>query len=208
MTSLLQDHIHVLTRDHMRRTLAPEGTIYATERPLLSVLRGVVGNGSDRGKKGSKGRGSSAPVDLTALALWQDITTTAAAWHRRHCTPGPGAEPELAVKLQEVTAADLTPAESVLIQEQLETWINRIRGHLEPPVRLTLQGECPECGNGHISEDTDDGQVVFNPALVAYETHAECRACGATWAGPDMHVLADRLRTSSTQERTPEGAER
>ena len=205
MSALLDDHVHVLTRDHMRRTITAEGPIYATERALLDVLRGMVGNGGDRGKKGSKGRRSSAPVDLTALALWQSVSATVDAWHRDHCGRAAGPEPDTATKLQEVTSAALTPSEAAQIQEQLETWIGRLRAHLEPPVRLTLTGDCPECGNGHISEEADDGQVVFNPALVAYETHAECRACTTTWVGKDMHVLAACLRTAPEHDQTPEG---
>ena len=197
MTRLLDEHIQVLTAEHHRRIITPDGPVFRVETALLESLRGAVTNGQEAGQVRGGGR-AGAPLDLTALSLWQDVETTVGAWWREHCHTAGVVRVPVGNKLRAVVANVTEPVVVVRIQEQCEQWIDHIRALLEPPITMALSGACPECGHTHVSLDSDDGQVVYRAALTAYQDHAVCAACEAEWWGAQMHTLSHRI--GATQE--------
>lgn len=192
MTRLLDEHIQVLTAEHHRRIITTDGPAFRVETGLLESLRGAVTNGQESG--GARGGSrAGAPLDLTALSLWQGVESTVGAWWREHCDTAGVLRAPVGNQLRSVAANVTDPVVVVRIQEQCEQWIDRIRALLEPPITMALSGACPECGHTHVSIDSDDGQVVYRAALTAYPDHAVCAACEAEWWGAQMHTLAHRI---------------
>ena len=192
MTRLLDEHIQVLTAEHHRRIITPEGPVFRVETALLESLRGVVTNGRESGGVRGGPR-AGAPLDLNALSLWQGIETTVGAWWREHCDTAGVVRVPVGNKLRAVAANVTEPATVVGVQEQCDQWITRIRALLEPPVTMALSGACPECGATHIQVDDDEGRPAYRAALIAYPDHAVCQACEVEWHREKMYILAHRI---------------
>ena len=192
MSRLLDQHINVLCREHTRRSTTPEGDVYGVETALLVQLTQAVA--SDRGRGSVAGRSvTGSPVDLGALTLLQDITRTVdEAWPYRG-DPGMVRVP-VWHRLTAWAANTLDPVDVAELTEQAGQWVDQIRRHLEPPIKVTLNGACPDCGHTHVVTIDDDGQAIHNPTLVAHQDHAACQVCEAEWWGPAMHDLAHHLR--------------
>lgn len=168
---------------------------------LRAELRPSLGSTSS-----GRGGGARLPIDIGAMALWEDVTA------RIQALPiDLGDEPATKGSLEQILntwARDLTAADAETRRIQrhqglVETGINndalrtmhrrleRIRdlidNHFNPPRRVEYP-YCPECRNHHVLVDID-GEEVQQRALVAtFWPHnpdrpalAACAVCGATW---------------------------
>lgn len=191
MTRLLDELVSELVRDHPRRTTTVEGDVYGTEPGLLVTLAGAVENGGERSRAGGGGTVAGAPCDLTALALLEDITRVVDNGWTYAGDPSMVRVPVTA-KLNAWAANTTEVMAEASLTAWCQQWVGQIRDYLEPKVRLTLDGDCPACGNTHVRVE-QDGETVYRAALTAYETHAECAACLTQWHGGEMFTLSDHV---------------
>jgi Zn ribbon nucleic-acid-binding protein len=186
----LREVVVELTRDHPRSV---DGVV-GTEPPLLRLLEVAI-KADTSGASGGSGRSkNSAPLDVTALSLWEEIRTTVGNnW------PGRG---------------DLTYQNTLLIDrltwwtnnvaggenehhllEFCEYWRTSIRNLLEPPKRVPLRGaQCPACKETwFLKSEADPRETVYVPVLLAWASESplrvECLACGENFNELALRLL-------------------
>lgn len=171
-----------LTREHTRSTDTGTGT----EAPLLSLLERAIPSDTSGAYGGGSTR-TGAPLDVAALALWDEISASVNAnWPGRNRPEPRYRDAHLITRLSTwVSVAPVRDQGHLL--EMCEYWISRIREHLEPSKRVTLRGQaCPACKCVTYPSTDEDGGTVLSPSLLAHlepQLHIECRACGEHWAG-------------------------
>jgi len=178
-----------LTRDHPRSV----GTISGTEPPLLRLLEVAI-KADTSGASGGSGRNkNSAPLDVTALALWEDIARVVGDnW------PGRGDLKMTTTHLIDrltwwtntVAGTDSEPH----LLEFCEYWRYEIRELLEPTRRVPLRGQrCSGCKETWLRNE-QDGQTTLMPVLVAYPDaspmRVKCLSCDETYEGLALQLLA------------------
>lgn len=197
MTRTLADVVHVLTRPHVERN----GDRVGYAEPLLETLRGLIPPSTqqkDPDSRGGSGSGDAGrpPLSIDALVLWQEIAGRIdKEW------PYAGHPSAVRVptwrKLQTWHNAAAQPHEALHLFDLCIMWERKILEALEPVKTMALQGACPQCDKTHVETMDEDGEMKFNPALIAYPSaapvFAECRVCEARWDHEALHELAERI---------------
>lgn len=199
--STLSKVIHELTSTHARD--------HGEEPGLLHLLERAVASSSGRGSAAGAAR-TGSPVDLSAMALWQEIEDVVGEhW------PGHGdlmlAPMHLSNRLV-LWATNLSGTENEAhLLEMVLYWRRRIYDLLEPPVRVPLRGvTCPHCLQSSYrhpapADGAEAGGYVHSPVLLVHlsETppRAECLHCGSDWLGGELEDLgaAQALYETATQ---------
>lgn len=169
---LLAEHFHT----------SPVGT--GIEDPLLMLLERAVASSTSGAPGGGTGTGS--PVNVEALALWDEISGVVNEhWPYRGMLDFK--DTPLSARL-EMWVISVPDSYAVHLLEMCNYWVYRIRELLDPSRHVTLRGEsCPECKCVRFPSPDPDGGVVLNPPLVAHLSEPvlriECRACSAQWTG-------------------------
>lgn len=188
----LREAVVELTRDHTRTV----GGLTGTEPPLLRLLQVAVRAGTS-GAAGGAGRSkNSAPLDVTALTIWDDISECVA----RHW-PGRGDPTKQHIHLIDrltwwTNTVAGGPHEEHLL-EMCTWWIAKIRNLLEPPKLIPLRGvKCLHCKETWLTEESEDG-TTKQPVLLAQIseelTHGvlvTCRACEGEYSGLGLQLMA------------------
>lgn len=181
-----------LTRDHTRTV----GELMGTEPPLLRLLEVAIGADTS-GASGGAGRNkNSAPLDVTALSLWEEIYSVVGAnW------PGRGDPRRKTTHLIDrltwwtnVVAGGLNEPD---LTEYCEYWAASIRELLEPTRRVPLRGvACMGCKLTWVT-DEKDGETTYMPTLIAsisdrhlHGVQVRCEACEGSWSGVALELLA------------------
>jgi hypothetical protein len=188
----LRESVVELTRDHTRSV----GELIGTEPPLLRLLEVAIGADTSGGAGGAGRNKNSAPLDVTALSLWEEIGSVVA-----HNWPG---RLELARRgthlIDRLTAwtnvVAAGPDEPHLL-EYCEYWASAIRELLEPTRRVPLRGvACMGCKLTWVF-DEQDGQTTYQPALIAsisdrhlHGVEVRCQSCEGAWSGLALQLLA------------------
>lgn len=180
--------VHELVSSHERTvgdlTGQEPALLLQLQRAIASDTSGAYGGGSTR---------TGAPIDPSALALWDEI---------RGCIgefwPGRGDLRQATTPVPQrlrmwVSAVAGTPNEIHLL-EMCEHWIHRIRDLLEPPKRVPLWGvNCPACGHNKVWAPNQYGESALAPAILVHASEspirAECLACEEHWKGTDLSNL-------------------
>ena len=178
----LSQVVHELTEAHHHTY----GTLSGIEPGLLKLLRDAVSSSSGRGSAPGGGSKASAPVDATALTLWESICGTVDAHWPGRMQLHP--EPPVQVKLQQWVAAVAGTENEVHLLEMATWWRRQIRDLLNPPQVIPLRGvACKVCGHSQVSTLDPDGGTVLLPALTAYASEnpmrVSCAACETDWCG-------------------------
>lgn len=186
----LRETVIDLTRDHERTV----GAVVGTEPPLLRLLEVAI-KADTSGASGGSGRSkNSAPLDVTALALWEEIATVVGNhW------PGKGDLKMTTTHLIDrltwwtntVAGTDNEPH----LLEFCEYWHRSIRNLLEPPKRIAIRGvPCPGCDETWVIQE-QPGETVYVPSLLAHASEnplrVECLACGENFNELALRVLVD-----------------
>lgn len=201
--TLLSETAHVLTHVHKRRTVTEDGDVWGDEPALLDLLAGCVA--STTSSRAGGGGGAGAPVDLGALDLWAEITETIDTnWPHRgdHAyvrVPATG-------KLTAWVNTTLDPVVEENLFVLVQSWVHRIREHLEPSKRVRLPNvTCPLCGWDRTVTEDDAGEFTYRPALVAHPDENPVRvvctvdSCAGEWSGPEV---VDTFAPGVTREST------
>lgn len=180
----LREVVVELTRDHDRAV----GVCTGVEPPLLRLLEVAI-KADTSGASGGSGRSkNSAPLDVTALSLWEEIASTVGDhW------PGRG-RPEykhqhLIDRLTWWTNQVAGGENEVHLLEFCTYWRRAIRDLLEPPRKVELRGmACPECKHSWIQQlEAELKQVTLRPAMLVHMSEdpvrVECLACNVMWQG-------------------------
>lgn len=183
-------HLHELTQTHERTV----GEVTGPEPALLVLLQRAIA--SNFKTEGGNGRSrNSAPLDVTALTLWQEIAATVAEhWPGRGdllLDPAP-----LIARLLLWSEHTKGTADDVHLFEMCAYWHSRIRDLLEPVRPVSLRGtRCPSCFHDQARLVQDEG-TVYIPALLVHlsETpvRAECLVCTNEWLGGELVDLGAR----------------
>jgi len=182
----LREVVVELTRDHFRDT----GEMAGLEPPLLRLLEVAI-KADTSGASGGSGRSkSSAPLDVTAFSLWEEIREVVNLnW------PGHG---NLAYQntllIDRLTWWTNTVAATENEKHLLEYcvyWRKQIRELLDPPKKIELRGtKCPTCKNSWVQQLSNELDTTYVPAMLVHMSEdpvrAECLACGENWMGFDM----------------------
>lgn len=181
----LREVVVELTRDHFRF----EGETAGMEPPLLRLLEVAI-KADTSGASGGSGRSqSSAPLDVTAFALWEEIRSVVDLnW------PGHGnLTYQNTLLIDRLTWWTNTVGGTEHEQHLLEFciyWRNSIRKLLQPPKIVDLRGVCcSKCKVEWIHVKTEQETTVV-PTLRVHMSEdpvrQECLACGEQWLGFDM----------------------
>lgn len=179
----LSQVVHELTESH-RHTY---GRLTGIEPGLLQLLRDAVASSSGRGSAPGGGSKASAPLDATALTLWESIAGTVDAHWPGRLDRHP-VDPPVPYKLQRWVAAVAGTEDEVHLLEMATWWRKQIRDLLDPPQVIPLRGvACKVCGHDQVAEADPEGHLVVRPALTAYASECpmrvQCGACTAEWVG-------------------------
>lgn len=188
----LREVVVELTRDHTRSV----GELIGTEPPLLRLLEVAIGADTSGGSGGGGRNKNSAPLDVTALTLWEEIAGTVGEhW------PGRGnpeyATTHLSDRLTWWTNTVASGPNEPHLLEFCEYWRTSIRELLEPTQRVPLRGvPCRSCKITWVKEEKE-GETTFLPVLTASisEKHLHgvqvgCMFCGEEWSGIALQLLA------------------
>lgn len=188
----LREVVVELTRDHTRTV----GELTGTEPPLLRLLEVAVGASTSGGEGGGGRSKNSAPLDVTALSLWEEIAAVVAThWPGRHLPRHKNQHlmDRLTWWTNTVAGTDNEPH----LEEYCSYWRTQIRELLEPAQRIPLRGvPCMSCKETWVY-DTKEGETTYVPALMASisERHLHgvqvyCQACEAAYSGLALQLLA------------------
>lgn len=180
----LRDVVVELTRDHDRSV----GVTTGQEPPLLSLLEVAI-KADTSGASGGSGRSkNSAPLDVTALSLWEEIARVV-----QNNWPGRGLpaykNQHLIDRLTWWTNQVSGTENEVHLLEFCVYWRRAIRDLLEPPRRVELRGmTCPECKASWIRQlEAELQHTTYKPAMLVHMSEdpvrVECLACNVMWQG-------------------------
>lgn len=165
--------------------------------PLLEQLREALHSSLGAGSGGGSGDGGL--INTGAFTLWEHIDGIARGWmqsfHLDHRGPIMALLPRLGAAIQAEHANGLIDD---TLRERLEAmfaiWVHQIEDLFDPPHQKELTAPCPECGERyHVDGDTQRAAVVI-PVKRGRAIIAECRCCGAIWAGEsDLIDLAHKV---------------
>jgi hypothetical protein len=188
----LREVVVELTRDHTRS----KGDLTGTEPPLLRLLEVAIRADTSGGAGGAGRNKNSAPLDVTALALWDEIARVVAFnW------PGKGdvrhKRQHLIDRLTWWTNTVAGGENEPYLLEYCESWASAIRELLEPTQRVPLRGvACLGCKNTWVT-DEKEGETTYTPALLAsisdrhlHGVEVKCLACEEAWSGFSLQLLA------------------
>lgn len=185
-TAALSKVVGELTLTHTRTV----GEHTGQEPALLALLEQAI-SADTSGASGGAGRSrTGAPVDVTALALWTEITQCIGDhWPGRGDLAQAKTHPIRRLQLWAERVADTEDEWHLL--EMCDYWHSQIRDLLEPPKQTALQGvACPVCKTDKIAKVDEDGGRSYGPILLVHlsETpvRAECLACAGTWFGGQL----------------------
>ncbi|TLM87223.1 hypothetical protein [Pseudarthrobacter sp. NamE5] len=191
----LNDAVHRLTRNHRVTHTDPHTgkTSYLTVLSLFTQLRQEQASGNRR-SGGSKSTGSRSPIAINAVTLWSEIRETLStrfiAFTGKDDT---NMLPETKLQKWAVsTLADTTGRSIETCLRTATTWATSIESLISPTPRIEVRGACPACAATH-AWTWDQDEYVRNTAITATRHEARCGACGTTWAGADIHDLAETL---------------
>ena len=181
----LREAVVVLTRDHDRTVDGNTGT----EPALLRLLEAAI-KADTSGAGGGPGRNkNSAPLDVTALSLWEEIAGVVGTYW-----PGRG-DPKhknqhLIDRLTWWTNTVAGTEYEIHLAEFGTYWVRQIRDLLDPPKIVELRGTaCPNCKESWIRE-LQELETTFRPSVTINMSEdpvrLECRACGHLVFGFDM----------------------
>lgn len=188
----LNDNAYRLTRPHLTNI---SGTL--AERPaLLDELTSAAKPGNDGAAGGSSG--AFVPVNVSAIALLQDIEREARDHHRELTGAATG-------KLADIIrtwAVDSINAEWYAFLERVTLgWIDRIENLLRPAKpRRKMMLPCPSCGQTFHGPERavcltvncwGDDERMTHPA----QWDVRCESCGAQWTGDTLKWLLAALQT-------------
>ncbi len=188
----LSEVVLELTRDHPRCV----GELSGTEPPLLRLLEVAI-KADTSGASGGSGRSvASAPLDVTALSLWEEIAAVVGShWPGRRLPQHKNQHmiDRLTWWTNTVAAG---PNEPHLLG-YCTYWRTSIRELLEPAQRIPLRGvPCMSCKETWVV-DTTEGETTYVPALMASisERHLHgvqvyCLACEEAYSGLALQLLA------------------
>ncbi len=182
-----------LTATH---TVHYDGTEYECS-PLLGQLREAMtsslGAGSGRG-----GASMAGLINLEAFQLWETIDGIARGWLQSFNLDHRGDLHDVICRLpQAVQAEHANGTIDDDLRDRLDAmpgqWVHQIEDLFDPPHQKEITAPCPECGERHhVDGDTQRAAVVI-PVKRGRAIIAECRCCGAMWAGEaDLVDLANR----------------
>lgn len=188
----LREVVVELTRDHTRTVSG----ILGTEPPLLRLLEVAIKSNTSGGAGGSGRNKNSAPLDVTALALWDSI-------YRKVGEHWPGrSDPSrksthLMDRLTAWTNVVAGGENEPHLLEYCTYWRNQIRELLEPAQRIPLRGvSCMGCKEAWVVDETEDGRVIV-PALMAsiserhqHGVEVACMSCNERFSGLGLQLLA------------------
>lgn len=197
----LADAVSRLTRNTPQsvHTADDEGNPKVTFKmwpSLLNQLRFAMTPGMEAGAGGS-GSGRPAPLALNAFDLLRKIDETST---HQYWTMG-GKSRLDALSLEKriqfwAAKAVASPGTEDEAHKMIAGWCREIEAMFNPQHRIELRGKCPECGRSHYQVE-EDGDMIRKPTLTAIPhergTFASCGNCGATWAGYQLHALAEHV---------------
>jgi hypothetical protein len=191
---------------------------------LRAELRPSLGStGTGRGGAGKM------PIDATALALWEDVTTRIQAlpvdlgddpatkgsleqilntWSRG--LTAADAETRRIQRYRGLTETGLSADALLTMHRRLERIRDLIDNHFSPPRRIEYP-RCPECLETHVMVDDPDGahdDTIVQRALTLTlwpqdpdrPPIAYCTHCGATWTGYDsLDTLNNAVRVLNAE---------
>lgn len=182
---------------HLTTATRPTGTRY--NRPaLLQQLRDAAT--PDPGGTGrAKAPNERSVINVAALDLYDYLVGRAEQMYNEATGAyGRGTPDELLHSWWSILVADntldpLTPTQLDTLHDRLDDMITRIRDLLESPTPVEITGtRCPECG----TRRTPLGAALTRQTRPwrGDETTVTCRACNATWTGPEaISFLGDLL---------------
>jgi hypothetical protein len=198
----LSDHIHQLTRAHLRT--GPNGKAYQVPA-LLDELRDAVTPGQNG--YGGGVSGPPIPIDPDALDLLREIEIEARRDYHE-VTPFYW-DGSLEALLQRFGTMDLTPEWRNYLERVSLEWIDRITAMLWPvkPRRKLVGKVCPSCGWATYGEERkvclsigcwdDNGNM-----RKIGDWDIECGSCEAGWAGDQVAWLLRALDTPEERDLT------
>jgi len=191
----LRDHVHELTRPHLKT--APDGELRHAPA-LLEELRNAVTPGQN-GYGGGKS-GPPIPIDPSALDLLGAIEKEA----RKDYAEAVGRiwKGELVPLLQSYQDAPISPEWEAYLGRVTLGWVDQITALLWPvkPRRKLVGKTCPSCGWATYGEERAtcltlgcwDEQGDMRP-IGTWDI--ECGHCEASWAGEQVTFLLRALDT-------------
>lgn len=185
----LRTTIHALTADHLTDT--PLGL--ATSPPLLRQLEAAIRPNSGGGKTGKGGTGSI--IDMTALALWEEINADIGI---HTIEAGLPTHPDRIEILKGWTSLEGDPDWGDFLHHVCTDWCDRITALLSPLKPFHPSSPCPACGARFHGEDRTPPLNVHHIGPDGHQLHPEqwrmdCAACGATWSGDTLGMVAQAM---------------
>jgi hypothetical protein len=207
----VQDIITIVDELANISTPTPASTIIRVG--LITELRTELRPNLGRTTPG-RGDRNRLPIDTTALAVWEDVTTRIQALHiDLNGTPATTGSLEqiLNAWARDLVAAELTTPNGLneptlrLMHHRVTSIRNRIRNHLDPYPAGDIPGaQCPVCG-ADIAHVLIDGEEAQMPAIGWSKPPTgltvECRnpACLTTWTGDnELRILEHEITVFRT----------
>lgn len=196
----LQDHIHQLTRPHLK--IGPNGNLHQVPA-LLAELRIAVTPGH-AGSAGGKDGGQPIPINPNALDLIGAIEREARTDYAE-AIGAPWSGP-LESLLQSYLSANISAEWEAYLGRVTLEWVTTITAMLWPtrPRRKLTGKACPSCGQAYHGDDRavclsvgcwDDSGEMAKPG----EWDISCEGCGAEWRDEEVKWLLAALATPEAE---------
>lgn len=182
----LRSNVHALTTDHLTDT--PLGL--ATAPPLIRQLESAIKPNKGGGGSGSGKRADI--IDMTALALWEEIAADIGIHTMETGLPTSQDRIEM---LKGWVALEDDPDWSDFLTHATLDWCDRITALLSPIRPYHPSEPCPSCGLRFHGEDNAPPLSVHYLGADGKITHPhqwrmECESCGAEWSGDILGKIA------------------
>lgn len=180
----LASNVRILTQPHV--TYGPTKKI-TTVKPLLTQLT-EADNGNNKPTTNER----PVPINLTAIALWQDLTKEAKEYQHEMTGDDTGELSVIIESWHHVTDDDWRP----FLEHVTLDWIDRINAVITPTrPRRPLMQPCSACGYKYTTGE--DGKRI--PAVTAWvwdglgeqvakpdTWEVRCDSCGSQWTGKEV----------------------
>lgn len=190
--SLLKSNIHQLVNEHVVQDHLGG---YAPNEPLLDQLAAAVV--PDTGGGQSSSGGPKVPVNVTAVALQQDIQREAREDYEALFIQD---TPSLTAILEAWAQAKFTDEWEAYLERKTGEWCTKINKLLSPLKPYHPSRPCPSCGQRYHGEDRNPTLSVHWLTKAGDTAHPQdwkmdCAACKASWEGEGLGAIAFAMQS-------------
>lgn len=166
---------------------------------LLSLLSQSLGSTTGGGRGGAEKRTRSI-IDAGGLELWQEIETTASGWYHWetgsrlfHGSKDPRDMlkawlPVFTRRMHREIRPDEDKKEQKQVYGTLTGWVRTIEAKFDPPRKVEILVDCPECGKARYLDGLgDESSSLVAEVSSSGSVRIVCKSCEKVWHNPEQY---------------------